>query len=55
MVCEWCKDQKDRYTVKYKPSSNLKHHLLKSHEGFRDNDHQKDPDVVDPKAVDWDD
>jgi hypothetical protein len=46
MACKWCEDQEDRYTVTYKPSTNLKHHLLKSCAGFHKSDHWTDPDVV---------
>jgi hypothetical protein len=46
MACKWCEDQEDRYTVKYKPSTNLKHHMLKSCAGFHKIDHWADPDVV---------
>jgi hypothetical protein len=30
MACKWREDQEDRFTVKYKPTTTLKHHLLKS-------------------------
>jgi hypothetical protein len=55
MACKWNEDQEDRYTVKCKPSTNLKHHLLKSCAGlhllklcagFYKSDHWTDPDVV---------
>jgi hypothetical protein len=46
MACKWREDQEDRFTVKYKPTTNLKHHLLKSCTGFRTSDHWRDPDVV---------
>jgi hypothetical protein len=52
MACKWCNDQKDRYIVKYKPSTNLKHHLLNSCDGFQESYLGKEPDVVVPKAVD---
>jgi hypothetical protein len=55
MVCKSCTCQKDRYTVKSKSLTNLKHHLLKSGEGSQDNDLEKYPNVVDPKATDWND
>jgi hypothetical protein len=46
MSCKWCEDLEDRFTVKYKPATNLKHHLLKSCMGFQTSDHWRDPDVV---------
>jgi hypothetical protein len=35
MACKWCEDHGDRFTVKYKPKTNLRHHLLKSCTGFQ--------------------
>lgn len=42
MVCKWC----EGFTVKYKPSTNLKNHLLKACEPFQESEHWQDPDVV---------
>jgi hypothetical protein len=43
VACKWCEDQEDRF--KYKPPTNLKHHLRKSCT-FQTSDHWRDLDVL---------
>jgi hypothetical protein len=46
MACKWYEDQEERFTVKYMPTPNRKHHLLNSCPGFQASDLWRDPDVV---------
>jgi hypothetical protein len=46
MACKWSRGLEGGFTVKHKPSTNLKHQLLKSCEGFQEGEHWQDPDVV---------